>query len=410
MMKALTAKQYSQRMGVNEAIERCIQVLNPQVERPLVSVCNPGFDGRIWMAGDFIADVPAQAELMLVHRGVRGCVFGTVESRTAWVKFEGKRSSVGFSLLSEGIDPRVGLSEIKIPLSFQIENFKRNTDYRAELRIRMENYQPPREITLPIQLHLLPTPPRVVFALPFAQGQTLPNEQPILVGTTRQGEPVSVQVSAFNSAGDQALVPLVGRITTHDSAASADPQTFAHEGQITLNIDTRNRSRGQMYEVVFDLDYGATPGAQGPATLRVRGEIVPTTWQSMQRAASLSARLATGGAGLFVGAVLFAAFGAILAYVGSQAWLVFLLSPFFFAGPLYLSWKALLRHRQHAGEMPATPEQISPWLIWCVPSAVGLLLFWLCLVAGGWAVVVSAIFGGIVGAIFGFTRAEKVGE
>src|SRR6266446_3087983 len=50
-------------MDVNEAIERCIYVLDPQMERPVVDIFNDAFDGKVLHAGDFISDQPAQSEL-----------------------------------------------------------------------------------------------------------------------------------------------------------------------------------------------------------------------------------------------------------------------------------------------------------------------------------------------------------
>jgi hypothetical protein len=397
VIKAVNSKS-SEHIDVNEAVERCILLLNPRADRPLIMVHNPTFDGKVWQVGDFIADMPASSELILGHTGLRGCVFGTLESRTDWVKFAGNNSRAGFSLMPEGTDPRIGLSKVNIPLVFQVNKFAPDTDNRAELLIRLENHRPPREMLRTINLHILPTPPRVVFD-PLATRQ-----QPIWVGTSRQGERVSGRVTAFNARGDQALVPLAGRITTHDPAASADPRTFQHEGQITFSIDTSNRPRGQRYEVVFELDYGATPGAQGPATLHVQGEIIPTTWQSMKRIESTDTRVGIGVVGLIIGAILLTIFGAILANAGGQAWFLFLLSPLVFAWPIHAVWKTLLAHRQLAGETPSTLEQISPWLIWGLPSAIGLVLCLLCALAGGWAVLMSAIFGGVTGGIFGFIK------
>ena len=68
----------SQRMNTNEGIERCINILNPNVERPRVGIYNPTFDGRTFDAGTFISDLPARSELVLAQEGVRGCAFGVI--------------------------------------------------------------------------------------------------------------------------------------------------------------------------------------------------------------------------------------------------------------------------------------------------------------------------------------------
>jgi hypothetical protein len=399
IIQAVNGKN-QQRMGVNEAIERCILLLNPRAERPLVSILNPTFTGKTWQVGDFIIDVPANSELILGHNGLRGCVFGTIESRTDWVHFPQHRTSVGFSLMPEGTDPKIGFSEVKIPLVFllQEKGFPPKTNQRAELLIHMENHQPAREFLLPLELYVLPTPPRVIFN-PLATQQ-----QPIWVGISRQGDLVGARVTAFNHKGHQGLVPLDGRITTHDPAAKAEPGTFQHESQITLNIDTRNRPRGQKYEVVFDLDYGTTSGVQGPTTLHIQGEITPTVWQSMKRVEGANIRTGIGIASFLGGILLFAILGSILTNAEGQAWFLFLIAPFAIAWPAHLVWKTLLAHRQIAGETPSRPEQTSRWVIWGIPSAIGLLLCLLCVLVGGWAIFITALFGGIAGGIFGFVK------
>ncbi len=385
-------------MGINEAVERCIMLFNPENERPLVSIHNATFDGRIWQVGDFIVDVPAQSELILGHDGLRGCVFGTIESRTAWVTFARNATKVGFSLMPEGTDPLIGLSEIKIPLFFRLNEsrFAPNTDYQAELLIRQENHQPVRTISLFITLHVLPTPPRVLFNPPA----TL--QQPIWVGVARQGEPVIAYVTATNRAGDQALVPLSGQITTSDPAASTEPQIFQHESQIALSVDTGKRPRGQKYGVVFQIDYGATPGVLGPKTLHLTGEIVPTPWQSMQRLGVTSKRVGMGILGLSAGSILLTILGAILSGVGMNAWLLFVCTPAIFGWPIYLIWKILLAHRRIARETPSALEKLSSWIVWGIPTVVGLCLFLLCATIGGWSIGVSVLIGGLLGGLLGF--------
>ncbi len=397
LLKAINERT-EKRISSNEALERCIMLLNPQTERPGVTIFNPGFDGKVWQVGEFITDAPARSELQLSHEGVRGCVLGSIESQTDWVQLPEQQHRLKFALMPSGTSPELGPSEIKIPLTFQLhaQMFAPNTTHRAFLLVRLENYQPVRELQLPLDLFILPIPPRVTFAPPFDK------QHPLQAGSTRQGELVNLQVTAFNSTGHQNLAPLAGRITTNDPAASALPMMFQHNSQITLSIDTHRRPRGQRYEVVFDLDYTATPGAQGPKTLHVQGEILPTTWQSMQRIATLRQRIGIGLIGLVVGGCIIAILGNILAASGSSAWLTFLLIPVIFGYPTFLAWKTLLTHRRLTGEQPASPKGFPLWLIWTIPCAVGLLLFLLCATFGGWFIFISALLYALAGGVFGF--------
>src|SRR6266702_5281159 len=107
------------RMDTNEGIERCIDILDPHIERSRVGIHNLTFDGKIFDAGSFTSDLPARTDLILGHEGVRGCAFGVIESRTNWVTFDNGQSSVHFALMPEGSEPEIGASEVKIPLFFK---------------------------------------------------------------------------------------------------------------------------------------------------------------------------------------------------------------------------------------------------------------------------------------------------
>src|SRR2546423_14312146 len=100
-----------QRMDTNEGIERCIDLLDPRIERPRVGIHNPSFDGKVLDAGAFISDLPARTELILGNEGVRGCAFGVIESRTPWLMFDHGRSSVRFALFPEVPEPRIWILE-----------------------------------------------------------------------------------------------------------------------------------------------------------------------------------------------------------------------------------------------------------------------------------------------------------
>ena len=104
------------KLDTNIAIERCVDILNPQTERPMASIENPSFDGRILYAGDFVPNLPAEFKLMLRHDGIRGCVSGRVESQAAWMTFPGRQKVTHFTLMPEGTDPAICPSQVSIPL------------------------------------------------------------------------------------------------------------------------------------------------------------------------------------------------------------------------------------------------------------------------------------------------------
>lgn len=388
------SRKRGQRMEANEAIERCINILDPQIDRPVVSIRNSTFDGRILYAGDFIPDQPARTDLILGHEGIRGCVFGAVESCTAWVNFEGGLTSVRFSFMPEGNDPRLGISEVKIPLFFQVSQLERNTNHTAQLVIRLENHDPAIEVPIFVWIHVLSLPPRVLFE---------PAASPLWAGTTLRGVPASVIVTPRNR-GDEGLVPLVARIYAPEQGASVEPARFHADELVKLTIDTTNRPFGSKYEAVFTVDYGATPGAIGPTALHVRGEILPTAWQSMKRTRKVIDRVAIAFVTGFAGLLLLGAIGAGLAGRIGIAWLLFLALPVMFVLAVRPMAATIVAHIQRSGNTGASFENVLSWVLWWLPIGTGLLLALICTLVSdmGTGFWIGAFVGGIVGAALGF--------
>ncbi|MHB8598583.1 MAG: hypothetical protein ACYDER_17435 [Ktedonobacteraceae bacterium] len=398
------ARQNGKGMEVNEAIERCIYILDPQVERPVVDIHNDTFDGRVLHAGDFISDQPAQSVLILENTSLRGCVFGAVESRTDWLRFGGGQSSVHFSLMPEGTDARTGLSQVKIPLHFQINRLERNTEYTAQLLLRIENHEPPVEVTVGVHIFVKPLPPRVSFEPPATR------DDPAWAGLTLCGTPGRVVVMPHNS-GDEELVHLTARLSTTDQAASSDPALFYAEKPITFTIDTRNRKRGEKYDVIFQVDYSASPEALGPRELHVQGEMLPTTWQSMLRQRPIEERIGWGCGGSVVGLVLFGLIGTGLALHAGIAWLLFLALPALFTLAVRPIAATIVTHIQRSGNTSITFEKVPAWVLWWLPLGVGLALALLCLFlpGGGTGFLIAGIVGGIVGLTAAFI-ADQAGK
>src|SRR5262249_47669679 len=118
-------------MDVNEGIERCIEILHPDIERPKVSFQGPYFDGRAYVfhMGEFLPDRTASVEFVLFHEGIRGCAFGTIETTTAWVRFPDGATSTRFALLPVDTDPAIGLTEKTFKLLFHMPQLKPYADY-----------------------------------------------------------------------------------------------------------------------------------------------------------------------------------------------------------------------------------------------------------------------------------------
>src|SRR5262249_33116073 len=155
-------------MDTNEGIERCITLLDPDIDRPRVEVCSEAFDGSTLYAGEFVSDQPAQTNVCITHAGIRGCVFGTVESRTPWIRFNGGATSTRFSLLAEGMDTTFGETQTTLPLHLHILQLPRNAEHIGEILVRMENHPTVQEIPVKLLVVVAPLPPRVSFEPPAA--------------------------------------------------------------------------------------------------------------------------------------------------------------------------------------------------------------------------------------------------
>lgn len=379
-------------MDTNEGIERCIDLLDPGIERPRVGIHNPTFDGKVLDAGTFISDLPARIELILGNEGVRGCAFGVIESRTHWLTFDHGQSKVRFALMPEGTEPAKGVSEVKIPLHFKVDNLTRNTHHTALLVLRMENQTQEIEQPITVMIFVSPLPPRVFFEPEASQNN------PVWAGITLRGVPTSVVVMPRN-VGDEALVPLVARVSTEDNAVRAIPAQFRADEAITLAVDTRNRPFGQKYIIPFTIEY-LTPEARGPAEIHVQGETLPTVWQSMSRERAVEGRIGVGCGVGFVGLFVIGALGAGLADHVNLAWLLFLAVPIVCILAIRSMASTVVAHMQRAGNAQASIKHVALWKLWGIPIVLGLAVSLVCLLisnAGS-----SFWVGGLSGFMLGF--------
>ena len=384
--------EHGPRMDVNEGIERCIMLFNPNVVRPMVAIESPDFDGKTLESGSFLPDRPAQSEFVLYHKGGRGCAFGTLESHTPWMTFYGGASTQRFALLPEGNDP----AEMKVQLYFQVDHLPRGVEHTAKLAICLENWDPPRQMICPVIIHVLVLPPRVWFE-PIAT-----EKKPLQVRPVRRGELISVTITPRNG-GDEAHIPLVAQIHSTDPAADAVPARFQANQPITLQIDTSNRPFGKTYDVVYKVDY-QVPGAEGPATVCVQGEVLPTLWQSMLQTKALGNRLLqallVGGAGF----LLLGGMGNFLALSLQSSWFLFLIIPLLFLWFMHIGTTSIVRHIQQAGKPDMEKHKVSPYLLWAFPLGLGLVLALICALVhnGGLAFDLGGIVGACVGLALGF--------
>jgi hypothetical protein len=385
------------RMDINEGIERCIAIFNPAIQRPYVRIEHPHFDGKVLDAGSFLPDRPAQATFTLYHNGLRGCAFGSIESRTKWITFPGGATTLRFALMPEGTAPEIGPTHIQVPLIFHVDQLQHNTEYTAELLVRMENQERPAEKILPVVIHISALPPRVWFEPRSAI------DAPIRLAPKRRGEPVSAVIMPRN-AGDEQLIPLVGRIFTGDNAASASPEKFRTNQPVTLTIDTTGRPYGSVYDVVYKIDYRQVPGAAGPEAIYVQGVLLPTIWQSMLRTKSFGSRALAGS---ILGVIGFLFLGGLNDYLTlnfPSAWYVLLLIPFLLLGLTYVGMQPVITHARQAGRLQGEKVKVSPSLSWGLPLGVGLFLALVCGLIHNTALAfaLGGSIGALVGAVSGF--------
>lgn len=383
-------------MDVNEGIERCINILDPRIERPAVHIYNASFDGKVLWAGEFISDQPARVDLVLGHSGIRGCTFGTIKSQTDWLVFQDGQPDVHFHLMPEGTDPQIGPSEVTISLFFQLSRLERNAEHVAQLLLHVENHDPTLVVPILVKILVLPLPPRVRFE-PVATA-----DAPLWAGATLRGETAKAIIVPRNM-GDEHLVPLAAHISTNEPGASAEPALFHADKPVTFSIDTTHRPVGKQFEVAFQVDYRATSGAMGPTSLHVRGEVLPTAWQSLLREESGSSRLGIGLLVGLAGLVLSGVIGVGLSNRAGIAGLFCLAVPVMYIIAIRLIAATLVEHIQRSGHKMSM-QAVPAWMLWWLPLGLGALQALLCLFISnsGVAFWLGAIVGGIVGATSGF--------
>jgi hypothetical protein len=379
-------------INVNEAIERCIILLNPSVERPLVSIEGLLEKGTMLNAGSYVPDLKGNGAFTLYHQGQRGCALGTIESKTPWLTLDLGQPVMRFSLMPEGTPPHIGPSQQKVPLIFDLSALAHNANHTAELIIRQENTEVPREMVLQVLIHVSALPPRVVFEPP----------SPLRLGAQPRGKTVSAIIIPRNR-GDEHHIPLSAHISTNDTTARAIPEHITADVPITLSIDTHTRPPGTIYDVYFQVDYRATPGAQGPSLLHIQGETLPTPWQSMIREKSLVNRLRQGTIGIIAGVLLLGIPGISLSGHLPGAWLAFLLFPALLLAITRMVTGCIVIHLQRAGQS-ASRLSLPHAFLWWLPPVVGLGLALLCglITDGQAAFLIGAIAGGLAGGVVGF--------
>jgi len=353
-------------MDTNEGIERCITLLDPDIDRPTVEICSEAFDGSVFYAGEFISDQPAQTQLCLTHAGIRGCIFGTVESRSAWIRLNGGATSVRFSLLPEGTETTFGPTQTTVQLFFNVARLPRNAEHIGEILLRMENHPTVQEISVKVLVAVAPLPPRVSFE-PSATANN-----PLTLGVVRRGTAIRAVLTPRN-AGDQALIPLSGRVFTQEKGVSVSPSKLHANEPITCTIDTSTYPYGNSYQVTLYVQYDQVSRALGPTTLHMQGAILPTPWQSMLRKRSFGERLGIACLGGLAGGTIGLLAGQWVYERGNNLFLVFLLMPVLLL--LLVRWVAhtITLHIRQAGNANAHVKQIHPLALWGLPLLTGIL-------------------------------------
>ena len=385
-------------LNANVAIERCITLLNPEVERPgvIIDTSNPTFDSRTWTlhAGKFLPDEVAQGTLTLRHSGQRGCAFGRVVSLTDWLTLLQNKSQIHFALLPEGVDPAVG-SVINLPLAFNISALKHKETHVAELVVYTDNLDMPVEQHVKVMLTVLALPPRVVFE-PSATGS-----KPLKMRPTRRGVVAKATITPRNF-GDEAHIPLLGHINSQSPEVHVSPRTFHANEPITITVETDNIQNGATYNIELSVDYNATSGAKGPSSLYIQSEVLPTFWQSMLREKQMEGRLINALAGAVLGFFILGFLGATI--VGQLLTLWSLAIPIVLLFTLFPVFKKITIHRKRIGEIDTNSANVPYYLLWGGALGGGALLDLICaLIAKQDAdLLFSGIVGALIGAIAGF--------
>jgi hypothetical protein len=431
-------------MNIDEAIERCLYLLNPEVERPMLTINTLSVQSAqkqpIYL-GDFLPEALGQSSLLLAHSGPRGCLFGRVESLTDWVKLmqypltdrrneenltplpaspdagDSNRTipngssgfalgsgqqQVPFALMPGGKASESTPSALHLPLLFDFASLKHNAIHQAVLLFHVDNYNQPLVIRVQVVLKVLALPPRVSFE------PASTSYYPFLAPTTKRGTPVYVNIIARNN-GDESMIPLNASLSCSRLGVDIRPQTLRANVPVTLTIETHSMVPGSLYNITIQVDYSAKSGAQGPKEIFIRGEILPTPWGSMLRERRLAQRSLEGLIGGSVGLILGigAAFFAGAFFV---PWL--LLLPLVFIGLMRFCAHTILIHRQRAGETPASFEEIPVSVLWLIPIGTGILLALLprllapSLVASAIWITIAILVGYVVSFI-GYTKGNK---
>ncbi|TMC18592.1 MAG: hypothetical protein E6J34_16940 [Chloroflexi bacterium] len=389
----------SSAIDVNEGIERCIEILHPDIERPHIVVQDAYFNGRAYVfhLGELLPERVVPVELVLAHEGIRGCAFGTIETNETWIRFPDGATSTRFALMPVDTDPAIGATEKTFKVFFNVGQLKPYADYTTELLLNLENFNPPVKIPLHVHFHVQARPPRAVFEPNIAPGK------PILVGAHKRGELISIKVLAKN-AGDEEQIPLSAHIAAPSVIADAKPALFHNNETLMLSINTSTFATGKPFSVAFPLDYSSIPGASGPPALVVEGSIYPTIWQSMILRRSLAERFVLAvGAGL-TGWVLLAILMANMMSNPSAWWLLLVVVPPLCAGIAWFSTITLSKHAKVAQDSNVQQKTLSPWWRWRTLFICGLVVALLCTLFPNtpFALWASLLTGGIVGFIGGF--------
>ncbi|HYU73229.1 MAG TPA: hypothetical protein VEL31_11170 [Ktedonobacteraceae bacterium] len=385
-------------MHHDEAVERCLSLLNPQIKRPTLTVkeiSDP--QSQTLYLREFMPGETRPAIVVVAHEGERGCLFGTVESQTEWLKLSNGQTQQRFALLAEKIATPNSSSSLNLPLFFDLWPLARNRMHQATLVFHVENYEPSRDIRVNVALKVLPVPPRVT----FEPASTL--HAPLLVGTTRRGIVASQTVIPRN-AGDEQLIPLAARLYCTEPGVRLNPPLARANTPVTITVETHDRQQGGTYSIPVQVDYSATPGATGPRELYIQGEVLPTLWQSMLRTKSLAQRN-SAGMNAAVGGLLSGGFvGALAAFVPNLFVIWLILLALLFIALARLSATTITTHLRLSGDTQMDLKHVSPFILWVVPAVTAALLLlpdlWLATVL---SIITGAAIGVLVGYAVGFT-------
>ncbi len=384
-------------MDANIAIERCITLLNPEVERPtaIVDISSPAFNSqtRTLNAGAFLPDKLAQATLTLRHKGKRGCAFGRVVSLTNWLTLPQNQPQMNFALLPEGIDSALG-PVLNVPLTFNLSTLRHQALHTAELIIYADNSDTPVEQHVKVQLTVLALPPRVVFE------SSVNKSAPLRMRAVRRGVE-STAIIVPRNFGDEALIPLAGRINSRLQNVRITPQTFHANEPLTISVATGDIQDGAHYNIELNIDY-ISPGAQGSTALSISGEVLPTFWQNLQREKNIGSRLLNALAG---GAIGFLALGFLGTMVAGQ-----LLTFWSFVIPVTLLFalspilRTITAYRKQVGEIDMNSANVPYSLLLGGGVGGGIVLDLICTLIARPDIdfILSGIIGTMLGTVAGF--------